>query len=203
MKNVIAIYSSPQECGDDSLRFISCETGQVVLEINLSPYEDYDEKITTRILKSPVDIFYDLCTEQRFEEGCTKDNFTYCISLFEDRECKKHLRNTSSQFWTKYGKENLTVLGIEDLGEIVEETKKLREVFPEVKIGAVHLWKYIVGIADTRVDYVYHPETDTVYQEILQKCGIECPPKDRWDIQKLSRKIADAMGYKMLNLIYG
>lgn len=194
MKKVIALYSFPQECGDDSLRFISCEDGQVIEDINLTPQRETEEEIVHRELLSETAIFYDRCVKQRFNVGDIEDNIDRIYGMCSDKQCTKRLKG---EFWDKYRDEDLTIINVEDLGESPEG---ILEIDPLHR--AVHIWRYTVALVNSTVEYVYHPEWDTVYLEIKEKYGIECPEKERYDREKLANKIAEALDYKLLNILY-
>lgn len=191
--NVIAIYSTPQECGDDSLRLVSCADGQVVFEIILSQdRNDYVEWKVERTLLSPVGVFYDLCAMQRFDIEDKRDDFHKIFGTFEDKECKVHLRNYKDKFWKNHCDDELTVLSCEKL-----------DVRKHIKGKPIYAWKYTVAVTKEEYETIYHPEKDEVFQNIKKRCGIECPVNERYDIQTLALRISEALGYKMLNLIYG
>ena len=195
--NVIAILSHPQECGDDSLRLVSCADGQVIFELNLTPEEDPTECIVKLNEHSERGVFYDECVRQRFEVGYQSDDFTSLFGVYLDKELTKDLWRNRDAFWEKYEDDVLTIVEVHDEGVTYITDSEFSKGKP------VHLWKYIVAQADREYEDIYHPERDSVYQEILNRLGIECPIEDRYDETSLAAKIADAMGYKLLNVIYG
>lgn len=197
--NVIAIYSSPQEYGDDSLRFVSCADGQVILDLNLTMEEDPIVEKTTREIVSEIGTFYDLCAKQRYEVFDVEDRIPYTMGAFADMECTIPLDKKESGFWETHKEDYLTILSC-------KKGKRIHTCWwgdldkQEIK---AYSWKYTVAKTKKTTEYIYHPELDTVYQELKEKCGLLCPPEDRYDIQTLALRISEALGYKMLNLIYG
>lgn len=198
--NVIALFSFPQECGDNSLRFINCFDGQVVLDINLTPQKEVFERVVHREILSEKGTFYDRCTKQRFKIGDVERGFPYMNRASVDKECTKSLDLNLDSFWEKYEDEDLTVIGAQRIKVLPFESEDEKEYLGGRK---VYSWKYTVAKTHTDVEYVYHPEWDTVYQEILQKCGIKCSYDERQDYLAFAGRVAEAKGYKLLNTLWG
>lgn len=198
--NVIALFSFPQECENSSLRLINCFDGQVVLFINLSPQRDPYEEVVHREILSEKGTFYDQCVKQRFEVGDKDCHFFSLRGATIDEERTKSLHSNPDAFWKEYKKEELTIIGVQDIKTLSFDSEEQKKFLQGKE---VHLWKYTVAKADTTVEYVYHPEWDTVYQEILQKCGIKCSYDERRDCLVFAERIAEAMGYNLLNTLWG
>ena len=197
MKRVIAFYSFPQECGDDSLRFVNCEDGQVILDICLTMQAEPWEKKITRTPISEEKVFYDECIRQRFSIGDV-DDFSTTAGLRSKREPGSYL---DDGFWEKHAKDTICVLDVECLEELPKtEVDKL--ILGDRKL---YLWKYTVVAADVKKEYIYHPEWDSVYIEIQKKTGLEMTAADRSQMsyETLAAIIAETVGYELLNVLFG
>lgn len=199
MKKVIALYSFPQECGDDSLRFISCEDGQVILDINLTMEEDPYEKKVTREILSEIEIFYDLCAKQRYEVFESVRRIPNAMGSFADAKCTKKLHESPKEFWKKYKRESLTILSC----------SKGRRVHScwcgdlDKKGIKAYSWKYTVAKTKTTTEYIYNAQRDSVYKEIKAKTGVEAFLADnRYDKKELANKIATALNFELLNILF-
>lgn len=184
MKNVLAIISCPQECGPDTIDFVSLEDGKVITSVDISGWsawetirkENHDE-----IISKPL-ITYDACVMQRYPIG---DFIDPSRIWFENEDCTKRMR---------FCEENLAIQSCEKIKELDRKSFDGRPVYS---------WKYVFAQVKRTTENVYHPEDDEFYHRIKNKYNLDLPFPTRRDmrIEDFVELLSNELLYNIVNIL--
>lgn len=191
----IAIFSTPQECGDATLNFVSLEDGRVVRTITMNDFYAYDAVETICHYKSIYEIkFYDLCKKQRWDIHDWRRHLHNSSGVYENKECTKRLR-----ILKKYEDSAFTIMDCSKVGE-----KEIPQFSEPGKPYICGVWEYKAAVCEKTRENVYHPEQDEFMINLEKETGIVWPREERLylcDEEKVSF-IADKLGYEVLNILH-
>lgn len=197
MEKVIAIFSNPQECGTDTLDFVSLANGQIIKTITMEGFRAWDamEIVYHSEPISEIASFYDFCRVQRWQIHERERNLLHSLLYDEDgnRITGKDIpvinQYPASTVWT--------ILDCEDTG------KSQVLDFNDESITA-KLWKYNVAICDVTEELVYHPEEDQFLKSFQEETGLIWPLEDRRALSSnndIANYIASKLNYKVVNIL--
>lgn len=189
MTNVICIYHVPQECGSKVLIFVDASNGQIIKEITVNSYRDWDAYHKDIITEGPEIIYYRKLakgvTPNRMGEYRSYEGNEY-FSAYTDKTCKTHFHPEG----------NFVIIGTEivDTSECISPGRPMK----------CNIWKITMRSA-TKTDYIYHPNEDYFYTELAEQ-GItlnEMTQKEwlHFSDNDLINLIAEQLDYNILNII--
>jgi len=185
MKKVLAIISCPQECGLDTIDFVSLEDGQIIHSVNITGFsgawetirkENYDE-----IVSKPL-VTYDACVMQRYPIG---DFIEPSRLWFENEDCTKRMR---------FCGENLAIQGCEKIKELDRESLDGRPVYS---------WKYVFAEVKRTTKDVYHPEDDDFYHRMKNAYNLDLPfpIRKHMQIEDFIELLSFELLYNVVNIL--
>lgn len=204
--NVIVINFHPQECGDNTLTFVDTFDGQVLREISINYYRDWDSHYTDTILGNNTQTFY---MRKHPEWGPQDKEFMRTFSdyteYFPSPGAKKVFSFPQAHY---YADILLTKPAMLQSGKYVVTSAEYMGLRPRIlrthdKVND-SIWKITVCDYTESDKAVYHPDEDRFYKELADQ-GIILPKmtEDEWlyfSVENLISAIAEQLGYKVLNV---
>ena len=193
MKNVICINHTPQECGPDSLIFVDTFDGQIIKEVTVDHFLDWEAYHPNAIEGSTDIVFYRTLQQDNKREFKIGNTVYYSGNEFRPGYETEDLKHPV------YLEGNYIIKNVEAVG------------IYHIKHG---IWGKPMDLDICRItmrayqetDYnVYHPDEDRFYKELADQ-GIDLPvmSEEEWLITKIEdviNWIAGQLGYKVLNII--
>lgn len=191
----IAIFSTPQECGDATLNFISLEDGKVLKSIVMNDFYAYDAVEIIHHYKPIYEVkFYDLCKKQRWNIHDWERHLHHIFGVYEDKECTKRLKVLK-----KYEDSTFTIMECSKVGE--KEIPRFSEPGKPYICG---VWEYKAAVCEKTKEEIYHPEWDDFMLALKEETGIYWPREERMclcDEERVSF-LAGKLGYEVLNILH-
>lgn len=184
MKKVLAIISCPQECGPDTIDFVSLEDGKVITTVDISGWnawetmrEEYHDEIISKL-----HVAYDACVLQRYPVGDFVDPSRI---WFHNEDCKHVMR---------FAGENLAIQSCEKIKELDRESLDGRPVYS---------WKYVFAQVKRTTENVYHPEDDGFYHRIKNKYNLDLPfpIRKHMQIEDFVESLSFELLYDVVNIL--
>lgn len=187
MKNVICIYHVPQECGYDSLIFVDTFDGQVIKEIVIDYFHDWDAYHEDIYHKGELILYKQFYAGRGWRIG---DKIT-----FEGNEVRPGFKDAR-------------------MSEIIHPVGKYiikdDEITDTMTTETIHGPMTLIAHKFTLVEYeesepMYHPDEDRFYGQLAEQ-GITMHQmtEEEWklfSIEDLINLITEQLGYKVLNVI--
>ena len=193
----IAIFSRPQECGANTLDFVSLENGQIIKTITMDGFDGWDafEIVHHYEPISEIATFYDYCRVQRWKIHESEDYLRHHQFYNEDST------------WTLG--ENIPVINQYPASAVwtildCEDTGKTETIVGFGKPFVSKLWKYKAAICNTTEEVVYHPEKDVFLKSFQEETGLIWPLEDRRAHSSdtdIVNYIASKLNYEVVNTL--
>jgi len=193
MKNVICINHVPQECGCDTLIFVNTFDGQIIKEVTVDHFHDWDAYHPDATEDSTDVVFYRTLQQDNRREFKIDNTVYYSGNEFRPGYETEDLKHPV------YLEGNYIIKNVETVG-IYHIKHGIGGKPMDLDICRITMRAY------QETDYnVYHPDEDRFYQELAdQGIAMHQMTEKEWQMLRIEDVIgiiAEQLGYKVLNII--